>query len=266
MTETRRTASPWWVQIRAIALNTFREGVRSRIFYILFAFAVAMILFSAVMGVLTIGSRSKIILDLGLTFISFFTVMTAIFVGIGLVYQEVERKTIYNVLSKPVSRTRFLLGRYLGLMSLLAANLAAMILLLAAVLLLFRGFTWKILLAAGFIYLELAIITAIALFFSSITSPVVSALCTGAFYIVGHTSSALPDMLVPRLESEAMKRAVTGLYHVLPDLNLLNLTNQVAYEIPIPAGFVWKSAAYSILLVAALLAGACLLFSRRDLV
>ena len=86
---------PKWIQIQAIAVNTFREGVRSRIFYILFAFAVAMILFSAVMGVLTIGSRSKIILDLGLTFISFFCVMTAIFVGIGLIYQEVEKKTIF---------------------------------------------------------------------------------------------------------------------------------------------------------------------------
>jgi len=255
-----------WIQIRAIAVNTFRESVRSRVFYILMAFTAAMVLFSGVMALLTIGSRSKIIIDLGLTFISFFTVLTAIFVGIGLIYQEIEKKTIYNILSKPLSRMHFLVGRYIGLMAVLAANLLAMVAILAVVLILFEGFTWKIFIAAGFIYLELAVITAIALFFSSVTSPVVSALCTGAFYVVGHTSIALPDMLIPRLNGAVTKKIVEVLYHLLPDLNLLNVTDQVAYGLPLDPGFVTKAVLYTAVYVVLLLTGACLIFRRRDLV
>lgn len=253
-------------QIRTIALNTFREAVRSRIFYILMAFAVAMILLSSFMALLTVGSRTKILVDLGLSFSSIFSVLTAIFVGIGLVYQEVERKTIYNVLSKPLSRTRFVLGRYVGLLAVLAVNLGAMIGLLSLVLLLFKGFTWKIFAAAGFIYLEVAILTAIALFFSSVTSPVVSALCTGAFFVVGRTSSTLEELLAPEISGKTLKALVNGLYHLLPDLSILDITTFVAYDIPIAPGFAAHAILYSVAWVALLLTAACLAFRKRDLV
>lgn len=255
-----------WIQVRAIAANTFREAVRSRIFYILTAFAVAMLLFSSVMGMLTIGSRAKIILDLGLTITSFITVMTAIFVGIGLVFTEVEKKTIYNVLSKPLGRTHFLLGRYLGLMAVLAVNLAAMMALLSLLLLVFGGFTVGLFAAGAFIYLELAVLTAIALFFSSLTSPVVSAICTLAFYLVGHTSSAFLETLAPRLTSPAAKRLAEWLFHLLPDLTMLSITDLVAYGLPVPGAFVLRAVLYAFVLVALLLTAACLAFSRRDLV
>ncbi len=255
-----------WMQVRALAANTFREAVRSRIFYILMAFAVAMLLFSAVMSLLTIGSRAKIIIDLGLTITSFITVMTAIFVGIGLVYTEVEKKTIYNVLSKPLGRAHFILGRYLGLMAVLLVNLAAMLALLSLLLLLFGGFTWALFVAGAFIYLELAVLTAIALFFSSVTSPVVSAICTLAFYLVGHTSSAFLESLAPRLGSPAAKSAAGWLFHLLPDLNVLNVTNLIAYDIPLASGFATRALLYAAAYVALLLTAACLAFSRRDLV
>jgi len=255
-----------WIQVRAIASNTFREAVRSRIFYILTAFAAAMILFSAVMGMLTIGSRAKIILDMGLTVTSFITVMTAIFVGIGLVFTEVEKKTIYNVLSKPLHRAHFVLGRYLGLMAVLAVNLAGMLLLLSALLLFFGGFRPGLFAAGAFIYLELAVVTAIALFFSSVTSPVVSAICTVAFYIVGHTSSAFLETLSPRLAPGFGRTAAEGLFHLLPDLNMLNLTDAVSYDLPIAPGFVVRAVLYAVVTVVFLITAACMAFSRRDLV
>jgi Cu-processing system permease protein len=253
-------------QVRAIAVNTFREAVRSRIFYILMAFAVAMILLSAFMALLTVGSRNKILVDLGLSFSSIFSVLTAIFVGIGLVYHEVERKTIYNVLSKPLSRARFILGRYIGLMAVLLVNLLAMMTLLSLVLLLFKGFTWQVFAAAGFIYLEVAVLTALALFFSSVSSPVVSALCTGAFFVVGRTSSTLEELLAPELHGKAAKGLVNGLYHLLPDLSVMDITNLVAYDIPIARGFTLRAILYAAAWVALLLTAACLSFRRRDLV
>jgi ABC-type transport system involved in multi-copper enzyme maturation permease subunit len=255
-----------WIQVRTIAANTFREAVRSRIFYILTAFAVAMLLFSSVMGMLTIGSRAKIILDMGLTVTSLITVMTAIFVGIGLVFTEVEKKTIYNILSKPLNRTHFILGRYLGLMAVLAANLLAMLALLSTLLLIFGGFRPGVFVAGAFIYLELAVITAIALFFSSVTSPVVSAICTLAFYLVGHTSSAFLEALAPRLTSASGKMAAIWLFHLLPDLNMLNVTDAISYDLPIPGGFVVRAVLYAVVYIVFLLTAASMAFSRRDLV
>lgn len=253
-------------QMRAIAVNTFREAVRSRIFYILFGFAVAMILLSAFMALLTVGSRNKILVDLGLSFSSIFSILTSVFVGIGLIHQEVERKTIYNILSKPLTRSRFILGRYAGLMAVLAVNLAAMVALLSVALLLFGGFTPKIFAAAGFIYLEVAVLTAIAIFFSSVTSPVVSALCTGAFFVVGRTSATLEELLAPEISDKTAKALVNGLYHLLPDLSVLDVTTLVAYDIPIAPGFTARALLFAGAWVALLLTAACLAFRGRDLV
>lgn len=261
-----RGAGLGWTQILAIASNTFKEAVRSRVFYILLAFALCLMLFSSVMGLMAVGRIQRVILDMGLSTVSYFSAMTAIFVGIGLIYQEIEKKTIYNILSKPVSRTHFLLGRYAGLMGVLLVNLLAMTAGLSAVLLLFQGFTPRIFAAAGYIYLELLILTAVALFFSSVTSPIVSALCTVAFYLIGHTSSALPELLVPSISSVWGKRFVLGLYHLLPDLNLLNIDNLVVHDIPEAPGFTARAVLYTALTVAVLLTAAALSFRRRDLV
>ncbi len=184
MTERRFGQALALTQVAAIAVNTFKEAVRSRVFYILLAFAVCLLVFSSAMGLMAVGSLSRVILDMGLSTMTLFSAMTAIFVGIGLVYQEIERKTIYNILSKPVSRTHFLIGRYCGLMAVLLTNLLVMVLALSLVLAAAGGFTGRILAAAGYTFLELMILTAVAIFFSSLTSPVVSALCTVGFFII----------------------------------------------------------------------------------
>ena len=254
------------IQTITIAHNTFKEAVRSRIFYILLAFAVCLVSFSYVLGFLAIGLLRRVVLDTGLATISFFSAMTAIFVGIGLIYQEVEKKTIYNTLSKPLSRLTFLIGRYLGLMAVLLVNLAVMIAVLSIVLLLVGGFTPRVFEAAAYIYMELMIITAVALFFSSITSPVVSAICTSGFFVIGHTSSSLPQILAPNIPSEMGKRVVNLLYNLLPDLNILNINNLVVYNVPTAEGFFFHAIRYTLMMVAVLLLAAALFFRRRNLV
>jgi Cu-processing system permease protein len=254
------------LQINAIMKNTFKEAIRSRIFYILMAFAIGMLGFAVVLSFLTLGSQKRVILDLGLAGISFFSVMTSIFVGIGLIYMEVEKKTIYNVLPKPMPRANFIIGRYFGLMAVLGTNLIAMLAILSLVLLCFKGFTLMVFYAGIFIFMELAIITAIAIFFSSVASPVLSALCTISFYIIGHTSSTFPDILVPILHSEFQKKMATALFHILPDLTILNVSNLITYEIPIAEGFVGRAFLYTVFMVSLLLLSACLCFKRRDLV
>jgi ABC-type transport system involved in multi-copper enzyme maturation permease subunit len=253
-------------QIVAIAQNTFKEAVRSRVFYILLAFAVSLLVFSTALGSLSIGNLQRVILDMGLSTISWFSAMTAIFIGIGLVYQEIEKKTIFNILSKPLSRTYFLLGRYAGLLLVLAANMVAMVFVLSVVLAFFGGFTTRIFSAAAYIYLELMILTAVALFFSSITSPVVSALCTVAFYVIGHTSSSLSYILVPLLEKPWVINLVMALYHLLPDLNILSINNLVVHDIPEAPGFAWRAVLYAFSMSGVLLLASILCFRRRDMV
>jgi len=254
------------LQIRAIMKNTFKEAIRSRIFYILMAFAVAMLGFAVILSFLTVGSQKRVILDLGLAGISFFSVMTSIFVGIGLIYLEIEKKTIYNVLPKPMPRANFIIGRYFGLMAVLGTNLAAMLGILSVLLLIFKGFTISVLYAGMFIFMELAIITAIAIFFSSVASPVLSAICTISFYIIGHTSNSFPDILIPLLSSPLQKKLAAGLFHILPDLSILNISNLITYEVPIAEGFAARAILYTLLFVSLLLLAACLCFRKRDLV
>ena len=252
-------------QVVTLAANTFKEARRSRVFYILLAFAICLLIFSSALGFMAIGSIRRVVLDMGLATVSYFSAMTSIFVGIGLIYREIEGKTIYNILSKPVSRGAFLVGRYVGLMAVLLVNLAAMTGALSAVLLAFGGFTPRVFAAAGYIYLELLIITAVALFFSSVASPILSALCTVAFYIIGHTSSALTEILAPQIQTEWLRRVVIGIYHVLPDLNLLNIDNLVVHDIPEAPGFALRALLYTFFTVTILLTAAGLFFRRRDL-
>lgn len=253
-------------QLLALAVNTFKEATRSKVFYILLAFAICLLGFSSALGFMAIGSIRRVVLDVGLATVSYFSAITAIFVGIGLIYREIEGKTIYNILSKPVTRSTFLLGRYLGLMAVLLVNLSAMTGALSLVLLAFGGFTPRVLAAAGYIYLELLIITAVALFFSSVASPVLSAICTVAFYLIGHTSSALTEILAPQVHEEWLRRVIIGLYHVLPDLNLLNIDDLVVHDIPEAAGFTVRAVLYTVLMVTILLTAASFAFRRRDLV
>src|SRR5947199_10464011 len=110
----------------AIAVNVFRESVRDKILYNLVLFAILMIGASYVIGQLTAGQDVKIIKDLGLAATTLFGLFIAVFIGIGLVSKEVERRSIYSLLSKPIHRYQFVLGKYAGLVLTLVVNVAVM--------------------------------------------------------------------------------------------------------------------------------------------
>src|SRR5437870_5256105 len=120
--------------IGSIALNVFRESVRDKVLYNLVFFAVMLIAVSYLLGQLTAGQDIKIIKDLGLAAMSVFGLFIAVFIGIGLVSKEVERRSIYSLLAKPISRQQFIVGKYAGLVLTLAVNLTVMALALYAVL------------------------------------------------------------------------------------------------------------------------------------
>lgn len=263
--------------ISTVAINVFRESVRDRVPYNLVLFSVLLIASSYLLGQLTAGQDVKIVKDLGLAAISVFGLFIAIFIGIGLVSKEVERRSIYALLSKPVSRSQFIAGKYLGLVLTLAVNITVMVVALYIVL----GYlSWQetaeykavwdapgpdpaMLKAVFLIFIELMLVTALALFFSTFSTPMLSAVLTFGLYVAGHFNSDLKnfDKVV---NSQAAIWLSRGMYHVLPDLSAFDVKTEVVHGLPVPMGYLASTTAYGLTYVTALLLVATLIFSRRD--
>jgi ABC-type transport system involved in multi-copper enzyme maturation permease subunit len=254
-------------RITAIARNAFREAVRDRVLYNLVVFALLITAASIFIGELSGGQERKVIVDLGLSAMLLFGVFIAIFVGVGLVYKEIERRTIYAVFSKPVGRGEFLVGKYLGLCLTLLVNVLVMAVGVSlALLYVSRG--WDPLIptiwpAVLLIYLELMLLTAIALLFSSFSSPALAALLTFLIFIIGHFSADLKSLAVS-LGSTSARWLFTGLYYVLPNRSNYSFITPAAHGRTPSAGFVFAAALYALVYVTVILAAATLVFNRRN--
>jgi ABC-type transport system involved in multi-copper enzyme maturation permease subunit len=212
---------------------------------------------------LTLGEFHRLILDIGLGSINFFGVLIAIFVGIGLVSKEIEKKAIYTIVSKPVARYQFLLGKYLGLCLTLSINTAIMTSGLLAVLY-FQDVPIHAVLfkALGLIMLEFMVITAVALLFSTFSSATLSAIFTLAIYVIGHLT---PDLKAFGRKMEgAGQMVLEGMYYVLPNLDRFNLKGHVTHQLEVPAGDLVLIAAYGMAYTVFLLMLASVIFQRRD--
>ena len=265
-TRTESRQGKLW-RIAAIARNAFREAVRDRVLYNLVLFVLILTAASVFIGELSGGQERKVIVDLGLSAMLLFGVFIAIFVGVGLVYKEIERRTIYAVFSKPVGRGEFLVGKYLGLCLTLLVNVVVMgVGVSLALLYVSKG--WDPLIptiwpAVLLIYLELTLLTAIALLFSSFSSPALSALLTFMVFIIGHFSADLKS-LAASLGSTGARWLFTGLYYLLPNLANYSFITPAAHgRAPSPA-FVFATGLYALIYIAVILAAATLIFSRRN--
>jgi ABC-type transport system involved in multi-copper enzyme maturation permease subunit len=260
-----------------IGVNVFRESVRDKVLYNLVLFAILLMGASYLIGQLTAGQDVKIIKDLGLAATSVFGVFIAIFIGIGLVSKEVEKRSIYSLLAKPVQRYHIVLGKYLGLVLTLAVNIAVMTLALYVVL----GYmSWGIplevqrawdapardpalLKAIALVLVELALVIAIALFFSTFSTPILSAAFTFCLFIAGHFSGDLRHF-GDVVDSPVVAKVTRGLYWVLPNLAQFDVKAEVVHGQPVPPGLIALSTAYAGLYIGMLLAASTFIFSRRD--
>jgi len=254
-------------RMSAIARNAFREAVRDRVLYNLVLFVLLLTAASIFIGELSGGQERKVIVDLGLSAMLLFGMFIAIFVGVGLVYKEIERRTIYAVFSKPVGRGEFLVGKYLGLCLTLLVNVLVMgVGVSLALLYISRG--WDPLIptiwpAVLLIYLELMLLTAVALLFSSFSSPALSALLTFLVFVIGHFSADL-KALAASLGSAGARGFFTGLYYLLPNLSNYSFITPAAHGRTPDAGFVFVTALYALIYITVILAAATLIFSRRN--
>ena len=254
------------MKIKAIALNTFKEAIRDRILYLLLFFSLVSLLFSRLLALLTVGDRIKIITDVGLASISLFGTLMAILMGTGLVFKEIDKKTIYTLLSKPIHRHQFLLGKYFGLVLTLFVMLVFMALIFFVIFFLHTlKIEWSMLLAIIYIFLELCLITAVALFFSCFSTPILSSIFSLAFYLIGHLSWGL-ELLIKKMAPGTGKVTAQILYTFLPDLENLNFKTEIVHHLPIPPQVLLFSTFYGIFYTAFVLFLAILVFRKRDFI
>lgn len=251
-------------RILVIARNTFRETLRDKILYNLVFFALLMIGSAVLLSTLSMGEQGKIIKDIGLAGINLFGVLIAIFVGISLVSKEIEKRTIYSIIAKPIRRYEFLLGRYSGLAMTLFVNTAVMA--AGFLLTLFLSHVEvdpALLKAVGLIVVELLVITAVAVMFSTFTTPVLSATFSLSFYVIGHLTDDL-RVLGGKLQPGLTRQILDGLYYALPNLEYFNVKGQAAYGLAIAPSYLVSAAAYGVTCCVVVLALACMIFQRRE--
>ena len=260
-----------------VAVSVFRESVRDKILYNLVAFAVLLMAASYLIGQLTAGQDIKIIKDLGLAAIATFGLLIAVFIGIGLVWKEVERKSIYSLLAKPITRSQFIVGKYCGLVLTLAVNVAVMVVAWYLVLgYMATSFSpaaraaWAapaadpaMLKAVALIFVELMLVTAVALFFSTFSSPFLSAGLTLGLWVVGHFNADLRNFQAV-VESPAAAWFARGLYYVLPNFSAFDVKYQVVHALPVPASYLGSTALYGAVYITLLIVASVAVFSRRD--
>jgi ABC-type transport system involved in multi-copper enzyme maturation permease subunit len=260
-------------RVLAIAGNTYRENIRDKVLYNLILFGLIMILSSLSLGKLTLGNEDKVILDLGLSSISIFGMLIAIFIGISLVYKELEKRTVYALLAKPVHRYEWILGKYLGLLFTLLVNVAIMTGGLALAMLYAgnaeAGAYLRLLPAVYLIFLSLALVTALALFFSTFSTPALSAVFTFFLWVIGHFGKDLLSF-GELTKSISVKWLCKVLYYAIPNLSNFQIMDSrsvlqlAGYSQPIDLFAVFLVTLYCAVYCTLLISFAVSIFMRRD--
>ena len=254
-------------RIGHIAFNTFREAVRDRVLYNLIAFALLLSGSAILVGQISIDIERLVVINLGLTAVSLFGVVIAIFIGIGLVSKEIEKRTLYTVLSRPVRRWEFIIGKFFGLAGTLVVNTFFMAIgVFAALLYVAHKFTRPdalILLALYFIVLEFLIICALALLFSSFSSPLLSAVFAFSLFVIGSFAQDLRGFAA--LAHGVTRWLALGAAYLVPNFSALNVISLVAHGQPLSAQLILHNTLYALFYAAMVLSAAVLAFEHRNL-
>ncbi len=253
------------MKILAIALNTSREAVRNKILYSILFFACLITGISALFGAASIGDTGKFVRDFSLFSISLFGVVTTVVLGVNLLNKELVKRTIYNILSKPVGRWEFVLGKFLGLLATLLVMTALMsIAFLAMLWVLERRIDWEMLPAIGAMCMELSILLAVAIFFSSIVvTPALAGLFTIATFVAGRSAPMLFYFFSEEYPA-GLRYSMRALYEILPHLDRFYVADRIVGGVPLPAEYYIYALAYALAYTALLLVLSVVIFRRRE--
>jgi Cu-processing system permease protein len=248
----------------AIAYNGFREARRNRVTLVLAFFAGLLLLSSSLITDITVFTFDRVLIDIGLGGMSLILVLLAIFLSTGLLSREIERRTIFMVVTKPVSRGEFLLARLAGNMLTLSVLLVLMgALLLLEFKVLKTSITWPTILAMGMLWFELLVLSAVGFLMSSFAGQMTATFVTVSLFFVGHLSGDIYT-IARRSKNEALQVLGKVLYYVLPNLERLNLRAQASYGVVVPSKVWGTSIVYALAYAGVLVWLAVLVFRRRD--
>jgi ABC-type transport system involved in multi-copper enzyme maturation permease subunit len=254
-------------RVAHIASNTFREAVRDRVLYNLIAFALLLSGAAILVGQISIDIEKLVVINLGLTAVSLFGVVIAIFIGIGLVSKEIEKRTLYTVLSRPVRRWEFIVGKFFGLAGTLVVNTFFMAIgVFAALFYVSHKFVRAdglILIALYFIILEFLIVCSLALLFSSFSSPLLSAVFAFSLFVIGSFADDLRGFA--GMAHGVTRWVATGAAYLVPNFSALNVISAVAHQQAMSSQLILQNTLYALFYTAMALSGAVLIFERRNL-
>jgi Cu-processing system permease protein len=250
-----------------VASNVFREVIRDRVLYIIGFFAFVLIAATVLIPEIAAGNEDKIIIDIGLAAMNLFGLVVTVFVGTALINKEIEKRTVYVLIAKPVSRAEFIVGKHAGLSAVLVVLLAAMTAIFLAILSV-KQVPYpidSILLTVLFQFLELSLIAGVAILFGVFMSSLIAMMLTLAVYLMGNFSRDIVT-LGNLAENPGIRQMTQNLYLVLPDLSRFNLKNEAIYGLtllPQPLDLLGV-AVYGLAWIGLVLAIAILIFSRRE--
>ncbi len=255
-----------WLTLNAFITQTFREAIRNKILYGIGFFAIAIFLFSLVLGELSLYERERVIRDVGMTFIMIMGIGLAIYTGIGQLHREIDRRIIYTILSKPIRRYQVIIGRFLGIAVTLLFELAAMFLVFI-LLLLVNGMGLDVTLFQAFwlTYIESLVVAAAALMFSTFSSAMLSSLMSVGFVII---ASLYPQLSIYAEKNDmiSVRAFMHGAQFVLPNFGHFDVSTQVSYALEIPASHVLWSSFHGLTYVVVLICIAAAVMEKRDFI
>ncbi len=252
------------LNLKAIIFNTFKEAIRNKIFYLLLFFGIFFALSSKIISMLSIGDQIRVMKDSGIAAISFFTALIAIFTGINLVYKEIDKKTIYNILSKPINRDSFILGKFFGLaLTVLVALVAMMLIFFFFLFLNTRTLSLNLLLHFILFYFELLILIGISLLFSSFSTPILSSIFTICIYLIGKVTWTF-NYFKPMIASRPIKLFTYLVYYLVPNLEKFNIRDQLVLQEAVPPQQIFYSIFYASGYILFLLTLTIVIFRKRQ--
>jgi ABC-type transport system involved in multi-copper enzyme maturation permease subunit len=251
-------------QTAAIALNTFKETIRDRVLAIIVLFALLMIVGSLWLGSISLGEEARVMMDFGLVAVTFFGLVVAAFIAAGLIHKEVEKRTVFVLFSKPVSRAAFVTGKFLGLSLTLAAVIAGMGVFLFGVVWVMDGSpTWMVLAAAGLIYVQLLVVVAVTIFFSTLGSAILASVLGICVFVAGQLSTNV--LSLTRLGENVVTEAVSWVvFVIIPNFTAVDVKPAVVGEQIVDWADVALWCLYLVAYVTAMLLLSTLVFRRRE--
>ena len=252
------------MRILAVAMNTFRESVRDKVLYVLLLFAAATILSSKALGYISVGQDIKIVVDISLASVCIFGAVIAVFVGTNLVYKEFDKRKLYTILSRPLWRYEFILGKYLGLALLITVVTVVMTAISAIYVLTLGGNVGStFFLAALLIYWKLLLVTALSVLLSTLTTPILGAIIVFSCYVLGHATGILVD-LPNQFEGTVAQKVMTGIYYVIPNLSNFDIRAEAANGVEVASSYIVWALAYGTMYTVLFLTIAALAFENKD--